>query len=46
MIIYLMKDGGRPLEMGLKGRRIAEAHNLKQIAKKTEELYEKALEDI
>jgi len=45
IIINLMKDGGRLLEMDLKGRRIAEAHNWKQIAKKTEELYKEALED-
>jgi len=40
-----MKDGGRLLEIGLKGRRIAEARNWKQIAKKTEELYEEAIEE-
>jgi len=29
----------------LKGRKIAEAHDLKHIVKKTEELYEEAIED-
>jgi len=44
-VINLMKDEDRLLEMGLKGRRIAEAYDWKQIAKKTEELYEEALEE-
>jgi len=40
-----MKDEYRLLEMDLKGRRTAEAHDWKQIAKKTEELYREVLED-
>jgi glycosyltransferase involved in cell wall biosynthesis len=45
-IINLLKDEDRLHEMGLKGRRIAETHDWKQIAKKTEELYRKVLEYI
>jgi len=44
-IINLMKNEDRLLEMGLEGRRIAEAHDWKHIARKTEELYDEALED-
>lgn len=44
-IINLMKNEAGLLEMGLNGRRIAEAHGWKHIAKKTEELYKEALED-
>jgi len=44
-IINLMKDEDKLLEMGLNGRRIAEAHDWKQISKKTEELYREVLED-
>jgi len=44
-ITSLLKDEGRRREMGLKGRKIAEAHDWKQIAKKTEELYQEVIED-
>jgi glycosyltransferase involved in cell wall biosynthesis len=44
-ITNLMKDEDRFHEMGLNGRRIAEAHTWKQIVKKTEELYREVLED-
>ena len=44
-IVDLMKDEDKLLEMGLNGRRIAEAYNWKEIAKKTQELYKEALED-
>jgi hypothetical protein len=40
-----LKDEGRLHEMGLEGRRTAEAHDWKHIAKKTEELYKEALEE-
>jgi len=38
-----LKDEGRLHEIGLNGRRNAEAHDWKQIAKKTEELYKEIL---
>jgi glycosyltransferase involved in cell wall biosynthesis len=44
-VINLLKDEGSLHEMGLNGRKIAEAHDWKQIAKKTEELYREILED-
>jgi len=44
-VINLLRDEDRLLEIGRNGRRIAEGHDWKQIAKKTEELYEEALEE-
>jgi len=44
-IIDLMKDEGKLHEMGLNGRRVAEAHDWKHIVKKTEEIYREVLED-
>jgi len=44
-IINLLKDEGRLHEIGLNGRRVAEAHDWKHIAKKTEELYGEVLEN-
>jgi len=44
-IINLLNDECRLRDMGLKGRKIAEAHDWKRTAKKTEELYRKVLED-
>jgi len=44
-ITNLLKDEGRLHEMGLEGRRTAEAHDLKQIAKETEELYREVIQD-
>jgi len=44
-VINLLRDEDRLLEMGRNGRRIAEGHDWKQIAKRTEELYRKVLED-
>jgi len=44
-VINLLKDEGSLHEMGLNGRKIAEAHDWKKIAKKTEELYREILED-
>lgn len=44
-IITLMGNEAGLVEMGLNGRRIAEAHDWRYIAKKTEELYRDALED-
>jgi len=44
-IINLLNDQDKLHETGLKGRKIAEAHDWKQIAKKTEGLYREALED-
>jgi len=41
----LLKDEKKLLEMGLNGRRVAEAHSWKGIAKKIEELYKELLED-
>jgi len=41
-MINLLKDDGKLHEMGLKGRKIAEAHDWKHIAKETEELYREA----
>jgi len=43
-IIDVLKDEDRLLEMSRNGRRIAEAHDWKHIAKKTEELYKEVLE--
>jgi len=39
-----MKDEDTVHEMGLGGRKIAEEHDWKYIAKKTEELYEEVLD--
>jgi len=44
-VINLLRDEDRLLEMGRNGRRIAEGHDWKQIAKKTEELYREVLAD-
>jgi len=44
-IVNLLKDEDRLHKMGVNGRRIAEAHEWKHIAKKTEELYREVVED-
>jgi len=44
-IIDLMKNECKLHEIGLNGRRVAEAHDWKHIVKKTEELYREVLED-
>jgi len=44
-VINLLRDEDKLLEIGRNGRRIAEGHDWKQIAKKTEELYREVLAD-
>jgi glycosyltransferase involved in cell wall biosynthesis len=44
-IINLLKDENRLIEMGMNGRKIAEAHDWRTVAKKTEELYREVLKD-